>query len=420
MSLLLKVLNSKQGSFASRDGTVSDSKKLSAENANLSKELALLKSQIEELSSSRVSSQEIVAQKQGLERQLTTLEVQLEDEKRSRERIQARNLQQTQELESVSSQLEKLRKEGTDSSNTKEQERAVRQQEHDWAKQRKAFEKEIESLNKKLRSTKDQLQDVQKAQQNRPGNTVAGNANNEATPQNRVNPIQRAVSQFNPDLTIATPGAVQTYKGIKQPAALPGEKSAFSITPYLNRTNDQLGAEASSDDDDLDGFSIAKAKEKETDMLPFKGGVSGEDREIDDQPEKQTTLEKLPRKSSKQKQPQSKTTKPQAKKNLAKRSDNVESDDQLEDFSGLRTQTMGNGLAKSKKRKLGTQRERNIFEEEEDEFYEQRKPSRKLATGAAGRNQTGPQPPAASATGPLSGKGVFGAFSPLKRDKKRL
>lgn len=416
MHLLFKLLNSEQGGLASRDGTASDSKKLYAENASLSKELASLKSQFEELSASRASSQEIVAERQGLERQLTTLEVQLEDEKRSRERIQARNLQQSQELESLSLQLEKLRKEATNGSNVKEQERAARQREHDWAKQRNSFEKEIESLSKKLKSTKHQIQDAQKAQQQRPGNTAPGDAN-EATPQNRVNPIQRATTQFNPDLTIATPGAVQTYKGIKRPAALPGDKSAFSITPYLNRTNDQLDPEASSDDD-LDGFGAAKAKK--ADISPSKGGVSGEDHAFGDQPEKQAMPEKLPRKSSKQKQTQSKSTKPQAKKSVAKRSDNVESDDQLEDLSGLRAQTMGNGLAKPKKRKLGTQRERSIFDEDEDEFHEQRKPARKLATGAAGRNQSGPQPPAASATGPLSGKGGFGAFSPLKRDKKRL
>lgn len=414
--LLFKVLNSEQGSFASRYGTVSDSKKLYAENANLSKELVSLRSQFEELSASRASSQDIFAQKQGLERQLTTLEVQLADEKRSRERIQARNLQQSQELESLSSQLEKLCKGAVDGSSVKEQERASRQQEHNWAKQRNSLEKEIESLNKKLRSTKDQLKDTQKTQQHRPGNTAAGDAN-EATPQNRVNPIQRAMSQFNPDLTIATPGAIQTYKGTKQPTALPGDKSAFSITPFLNRTNDQLDQEASSDID-IDGFNAAKAKE--ADMLPSKDGVLSEDQAVDDQPEKQTMPEKLPRKSSKQKQTQSKSTKPQAKKNQAKRSDNIESDDQLEDFSGMRAQTMNNGLAKPKKRKLGAQRERNIFDEEEDEFYEQRKPGRKPATGTAGRNQSGTQPPAASAMGPLSGKGGFGAFSPLKRDKKRL
>lgn len=406
----------RQGKFASLDGTASEFHKLLAEKTHLLKELSELKSQFEGLSTSCAFSQDVLAEKQGLERQLTTLEVQLEDEKRARERIQSRNIQQGQEIEGLSLQIEKARKE-TEGTNAKEQERIARQREHEWATQRSSFEEKIETLDRQLRSMKDQLQETRKTQRYQPGNIVTGDTS-EATPQNRVNPVQRSTTQFNPDITIATPGAIQTYEGPKRPSALPGDKSAFSITPYLNRTNGQQDLGASSDDD-LGDFGTVNVKEGN--MSPSRGGSSGEEKATASRPGDQAARGKLSRKPVKQKSAhRSMSTKPQVKESQAKPSDNVDSDHQLEDSSGLHAHAKGKGLAR--KRKLGTQRERSIFDEEEDELHEQRKPARKFALGT-GRKQTlsGFQQTVATKNQPQSnqGFGVSQAFSPLKRDKKR-
>lgn len=419
-SLNVRPANLRQGKLASLDGTTSESQRLFAEKIRLSKELTELQSQFGGLSTHHASSQDILVVKQGLERQLTTLEVQLEDEKRARERVQSRNIQQGQEIESLSLQLEKAHKE-TEGANAKDQERTARQREHEWATQRSSFENKIETLDRKLRSMKDQLQEAQKSQRYRPGNIATGDAG-EATPQNRVNPVQRATAQFNPDITIATPGAIQTHEGPKRPSALPGDKSAFSITPYLNRSNGQQDLGMISDDDlgDLGAVSV-----KGGTMSPSKGGSSGEEQAIGSKPGDQATRGKLSRKPAKQKPAHWTTsTKPQTKESLVRPPDNIDSDDQLEDSSGLHVHAKGKGLAKSKKRKLGTQRERSIFDEEEDELHEQKKPARKFALGM-GRKQalSGFQQPAASAKSHLPGNQGFGvsqAFSPLKRDKRRL
>ena len=156
-------------------------------------------------------------------------------------------------------------------------------------------------------------------------------------------------------------------------------------------------------------------------MSPSRGGSSGEEKATASRPGDQAARGKLSRKPVKQKSAhRSMSTKPQVKESQARPSDNVDSDHQLEDSSGLHAHAKGKGVAR--KRKLGAQRERSIFDEEEDELHEQRKPARKYALGT-GRKQTlsGFQQTAATKNQPQSnqGFGVSQAFSPLKRDKRR-
>lgn len=395
-----------------------------AEKIRLSKDLSGLQTEIERLRTHSASSHGLFAEKQTLERQLNTLEVQLEDEKRTRERSQAREIAQEQETASLSSQLEKARKELAEGlKEIERQEHNMQQQRIKWGTQRSDFESRIETLNRSLRSTKDQLQEAHKVQQRR--SNAADDNSNEAGPRPRAIPPQRSTTHFNPDMTIATPGAVKTHKRVKQPSALPGDKSAFSITPYLSRTGGPPDVSVSSDDD-MD--ELGNANVEDITMSPSKHGLLGEDRSHDSQLEGQAIHGKdLSRKMTKQKSNTHQLTsnKIKAKESSAKPSGHIDSDDQLEGPSDLYTQTVGHGPGKPKKRKLGTQRDRNLFEEEEeDELHEHRKPGRKLALGI-GRNPAlnSSKPPTASTSGNLLGNRGFGgfqAFSPLKRDKKRL
>lgn len=396
-----------------------------AEKIRLSKDLSGLQAEFERLRTHNASSHGLVAEKQTLERQLNTLEVQLEDEKRTRERSQAQEIAQEQEIVSLSSQLEKARRELAGVlKEIEKQEHNMQQQRNKWGTQRNDLESRIETLNRNLRSTKDQLQEAHKVQQRR--SNATGDNSNEAGPRSRAIPPQRSTTHFNPDMTIATPGAVKTHERVKQPSALPGDKSAFSITPYLNRTGGPPDVSVSSDDD-ID--ELGNVNVEDITMSPPKHDLLGEARSHDSQLEDQAIHGKnLPRKTTKQKSNTHQHTSNKLKKtkeSSAKLSGQLDSDDQLEGPSDLYTQTVSHGPDKPKKRKLGAQRDRNLFEEEEeDELHEHRKPGRKLALGI-GRNPAlnSSKPPSASTGGNLPGNRGFGgfqAFSPLKRDKKRL
>ena len=395
-----------------------------AEKIRLSKDLSGLQAEFERLRTHSASSQGILAEKQALERQLNTLEVQLEDEKRTRERAQARKIERDQEIAILSSQLEKARKELSETLKAIEkQEHNTQQQSLKWRTQRDDLESKIETLNRNLRSTKDQLQEAHKLQQRRSNATA--DKSNEAGSRPRAIAPQRSTTHFNPGMTIATPGAVKTHERIKQPSALPGDKSVFSITPYLSRTGGPPDASVSSDDD-ID--ELGAVNMEEITMSPSKHVLLDEDKSHDSRLEGQAIPDKdLPRKTAKQKSNTHQLTsnKLKTKESSTKPSGHIDSDDQLEGPSGLHLQTASHGPGKPKKRKLGTQRDRNLFEEEEeDELHENRKPGRKLALGT-GRNPVlnSFKQPTASTSGNLPGNRGFGgfqAFSPLKRDKKRL
>lgn len=393
-----------QEKLSSSGGTTSECKDLLAEKIRLSRDFSRLQSEFGRLKTQNSSSQDLLAEKRDLERRLSMLEVHLEDEKRAHERSQARDSQQKQEIANLSSQLEKARKELAEGASAIErQERHFQRQSLEWETQRNTFESKIETLNRKLRSTKDQLQEAQKTQQNRQANITSDDIS-QASHRSRPIPLQRPMTQINPDITIATPGAIQKHEKAKQPSALPGDKSAFSITPYLSRTNVPVDTPVTSDDDmdELDAINM-----KGTIKSPSKQGRSGGSKDVELQLEGQPMPSKgLPRNTAKQK-----PAKSQVEEISTKASGRVDSDDQLEDSSGLQAKKgASRGPTKPKKRKLGGQRDRNLFdEEEEDELYEYRKPGRKLALGT-GRNPT---------LGGFQPVGVLQAFSPLKRDRKR-
>lgn len=321
----------------------------------------------------------------------------MEDDKRTHEHIQARDMQQKQEIANLTSQLENACKELAEG----RQEPDSQRQSLGWTTQQNAYESKIDDLTRKLKSTNAQLEEAQKPRKNRQDNVTIDDIS-QANYRDRAIPPQRPMSQFNPDITIATPGAIQKQEKARQPSALPGDKSAFSITPYLSRTKTPLDTLSSEDDMD----ELGTVNLKETVKSPLNEARSGGSKDAEIWPEGQPIPGKgLTRKTAKQK-----STKLQAKENSAKEPSRIDSDDQLEDLSGLHAQKgTGHGPAKPKKRKLGGQRDRNLFDEEEDELHEYRKPGRKLALGA-GRNP---------ALGGFQPAGGLQAFSPLKRDRKR-
>lgn len=392
----------------------------------MSREISELRSELERLRTQNLSLQVGSTDKHGMERQLNSLEVQLGNERHAHERTRAKGAQQADTITNLSSRIEELQSELAKESRVAQQhERERRQQNTEWDTQRTVLEGKIETLRKQLRSTKDKLQGAQDELQHK-RNNVRNSEGDVTEPRSRVVPLQRPGpnADYHSGVTIATPGAVRMQDKAKRQSALPGDKSAFSITPFLNRTgiptDSPLSSEAGEDDMDvtMDESRLPLHKAHAVDEA---GGLEATPKDVPG------PIRSAPAKGAKAK-PKArdvKTTisKPAHEVRKSSKPVNVQTSPQPSDES--RDPFVEQAQAKPKKRKLGVQRDRSLFDEdeEEDDLAESRRPGRKLGPGAGRNSVLATALPAASAGERLPralGLGASMAFSPLKRDRKRL
>lgn len=365
---------------------------------------------MERLKSQDGSYQAVVAKNHELERLTTSLEAQLDDEKHAHQCTQAKVSQQTTEVTNLSARIDELRKElAGELRHKQQQERDYHQQSTGWDSQRAVLEGKVDSLNKQLRASKSKLQEVQAELQQR--SSVKTHAANGSEPTRTV-PLQRPGPSSRPSshsgVEIATPGAFRVQSKIKKDTALPGDKSSFSITPFLNRTGGGLADSPMSSvagDDDIGHDGAADAL---TPLEAMKGNRNGEPKRMGSALRRQLSPGHAGN-------PLAKTVKPKAREMAApappsrlpakeKISVNrmvsaIEEDELYDNFAEEQT--------KPKKRKLGGQRDRSLFEEDEEDLNMFKNVARKGSTLSKG-------PITASKFGAPAG------FSPLKRDRKRL
>lgn len=361
-----------------------------------------------------------------MERHLNSLEVHLENERHAHERTRTKSAQQAAEITKLSSKIEEMQGELTRESRARQQhEREIRQQNTGWDAQRAVLEGKIETLRKQLRSTKDRLQEAQQDSQHK-RNHVSNHEGEVTESRPRVVPLQRPgpSADYQSGVTIATPGAVRVREKANRQPALPGEKSAFSITPFLNRTSSTkdspLSSEPGEDEMDvtmdgaLESFNRVRAVEEPGELDAVPKSVPG-------------PTQNVPAKGGKSK-PKAREAKPAAKRAVdeyrkpASRLNDQVSSQPSEERSGP---SVEQAQAKPKRRKLGAQRDRNLFDddEEEEEMAESRKPGRKIGLGVGRNSVLAGALPGASASERLPralGLGAPMGFSPLKRDRKRL
>ncbi|KAJ5807504.1 Ribosomal RNA large subunit methyltransferase E [Penicillium robsamsonii] len=348
-----------------------------AEKFHLSRDLATLQSELERLRVQNASYQAITSEKHEMERQINSLELQLDNEKHSHERTQAKGSQQITKIAQLSTRVEELRNELAGELRAKQQqEQDNHQQNSAWANQRATFEESIDSLKQQLRSARDKLQEAHiEIQQLR---SLKPHAGNESESSSRTVPLQRPGPSGHAGVTIATPGAVRVQEKLKRDSAVPGDKSAFSITPFLNRTGAPSDSPMSSvgDKDEFLGDTDTPRG------LLGKQSTFGNPKRIGSalRPQLSPTEDRIPIK---------KATKPRAREGamlvsapeneikkptyrLDRRMPPTETDELHEPFE--------HEQAKPKKRKLGGQRDRSLFEEdEEEEPLPNKKFGRKLA-----------------------------------------
>ena len=217
-----------------------DSTKLLTEKLTLARELSTLRPEVEHLRSQVASQHSLLTEKLSLQRQFTTCQVELETERRSTQRLlakegrlQAQDSLYEGRLEEIQGELAKERRE------RQKMERQAQKISTEWENQKITFESRLETLKNRLQSANDQLQEKQRKGQSAPpftevtkGSAAVGGVRENAG----RNPRKRNITQVDPDKVIGTPGTLSASKKSKRASTLPGDKSTFSITPFLNRT----------------------------------------------------------------------------------------------------------------------------------------------------------------------------------------
>ncbi|KAJ5097562.1 hypothetical protein N7456_008283 [Penicillium angulare] len=407
--------------ISAMDNTSTNYNSLLSEKMQLDRDLSNLKSELDRVKTQSSLQQASTSGKQDMERHINSLEVQLGDERHAHERTRAKNLQQAAEINTMATRIEELQSELSRQSRAKQQhDRELRQHEMDWEKQRAVLENKIETLRKQLRLAKDKLQAAQNDLQQRRNIPKDQDADIlESRP--RVVSAQPGEPSVDHQggVTIATPGAVRVQEKIKRQSALPGDKSAFSITPFLNRTSAPRDSPDSSDISDVDSKEARRAmadSHSPPKSQNTHNSSDGESSPLNHQAaqrsfSKGTKLSAQPRKHT------SGATTNQSKKTINRVDKKVPLKESLEPQDPPHPQQ---GQAKPRKRKLGAQRDRNPFEDEEEEIFESRKQGRKVGLGAGRPSVLGTGQVLGASSSDRPPKALrFGGFSPLKRDRKR-
>lgn len=223
------------------NGISVDSTKLLTEKLSLARELATLKPELDHLRSQAAYQQTLIAEKLALQRQVSTLEVELETEKRVARRAGLKEKESEDEAE-LHKIVDELRKELVKERREREKAQAAVESSLSEGETRKAaMESKIEQLRAKLRETKDQVKGLQTSLAQAQA-TVA-----RATPVSTNGEVcvkdsrKRNAVQISTDVKLCTPDGVAVRakrlaaRRGKPDQTLLGEKSLFSITPFLNR-----------------------------------------------------------------------------------------------------------------------------------------------------------------------------------------
>lgn len=223
------------------NGLSKDSTKLLTEKLSLVRELAAIKPELEHLRSQALYQQTVLAEKLTLERHANTLEAELETAKGSLKRTAAKDIASARDAE-LQMELDELKKDVIRERREREKsQKATEREACEWENRKAVLEDKVDAMRTKLRTTKEQLKDVQVEL----AQSIAATSRLLTAPENEVspaNPQKRMTARMGSDTAIGTPDGIATRKKRvggkrgKQDQASLGEKSMFSVTPYLNRT----------------------------------------------------------------------------------------------------------------------------------------------------------------------------------------
>ncbi|MCJ1434812.1 hypothetical protein MMC27_004182 [Xylographa pallens] len=236
-------LDTLKAELNSLQGVSMDSTKLLTEKLSLSRELASLRPELEHLKSQAAAHQSILAEKLSLQRQLSTAQVELENEKRATQRALSREESKQDRDAELEAQVDSLQAELAKERREREKvEREAQKVTSEFDGKKTILDSRLDAFRNKLRMTKEQLKETQEELQAARATTRAQIGMGPGTEailesiQTNRNPRKRSLAQLDTDAAIGTPGILPAAKKSKRGSTLPGDKSTFSITPFLNRT----------------------------------------------------------------------------------------------------------------------------------------------------------------------------------------
>jgi myosin heavy subunit len=284
------------------NAAAADASKLLSEKLSLTRELNTLRPELEHLKSQASAQRELIAEKLALQRELSAVQVELEQEKRAVQRLKAQqenvSAQEVQDAANLSAEVEELRKELNKSHrNAQKVERDTRKKTMEWEGEKEVLEGKLEAFRDKLRSTKDQLKEAQEEIERletekmaqSAAMTKARMAGNAATT-TITNPRKRNVARFDPDMTIGTPGQRGPAAKKQRVSFNVGDKSNFSITPFLNRTLSILPETPAVEDDGEEQDGDANRHEKASEET---NAAAPKSKATKSKPEKSAAAKKL-------------------------------------------------------------------------------------------------------------------------------
>lgn len=427
------------------------------EKLALTRELSNLKPELESLRSQTEAYQLVLAEKLSLQRQLGTTQLELETERRATQRALTNKEKGIEKDARLETEIEELRKDLAQERRDRQKvERDAQKEMACWEGRKAVLEGKLDAFRNKLRTTKEQLKQTEaelcKASvstatvPSRP--PVSGDFERMAKNQRK-----RSAMHLDMDATIGTPGLPAPAKRGKRASTLPGDKSTFSITPFLNRA----ASVAPDTPGDEDGFEYVSKHKK---------GMPSEAESLDDAryarkpPSGNSEPEPEPKPKSKAGKPcltaqltakvptlgsapmgKINTKAPTSRKRSVKPSlENVaeEQNDEnelpielratdtevgpLKTSSELDGTSLGEDLEQKKKKRklLGNGLGKTLFDDEDGNNVKavSRGPLG-LAKGLGLLGKAGLAGPKGNTrTGPAAGAGAFGSFSPLKKDRK--
>lgn len=255
------------------NGSRQDSGKALQEKFALSRELDRIRPELEHLQSQLTAYQGTVVEKNELRRQLDALEVELENERRAKQRLQSRSNQDaavaelTSRLEEAETKLASEKKEHEKSRKDHERQIAAAKADKERLEERiSSLKEKSKTLQAELKEARGQLEEARSeiaaASKARPVSRPVGGGGDggEEKPKRSVTlkaelgKKRRAPVMSFEEIVIQTPGNDLTAR--ERPnkkrggeKATVGEKSAFSVTPFLSRSKsltDDSGKEDSS------------------------------------------------------------------------------------------------------------------------------------------------------------------------------
>lgn len=437
LALETLVADCEQVELSSLHEVTMDSTKLLTEKLALARELSSLKPEMDHLRSQTKSYEAVIAEKLSLQRQLSGVQVELEMERRATQRAitkegrsQVEEAKSAAQLESLQAELVKERKERL------KIEREALKASADWEAKQATLETRMDTLKTELKTSKDQLKESESELQTARATSRAAASKstaNLALDNETRDPRKRNISRMDDDTVIGTPGDLRATKKVKRGSAMPGDKSTFSITPFLTRTT------SVAPDSPVDECEVQAEREAEEitnpDPVAVKApqGSSAGAKRAAGKPQGSNPQQSAETSDALRKAKPSKTIPkaiPVRKGNKGPSLEQVDEEDRSEDPAPAAQQLnskpadTGNagGLAdnpenkKRKRKMLGGVLARTLFDDDDGESVKADKSGAK-AFGTLGRAVLGGSKVKQRFDVGANASG-FGGFSPLKKDRK--